>query len=265
MITKSQNHKITKSQNHKITKSVFVFSCFRERRGSVLLLALLILSSVLAATTAVSTLVVREIRSNKQIDDAVIAYYAAESGIEKGLWQIAVTPPSGPLTEPATTTSLSNDARITLQMNNVGTTIVIPFLAKNTKTNVDIYNPNGTTVETSAAGIMSLTIEKEEGAITVRCREWQGSAGAFTDACAGATIDANGISGLTADRAYRVTLEAGNDDVRRIRVSGMKADGSGLAQLPTQLTIESTGAFTTSRQALRITLPSPSFLDTYTP
>lgn len=255
-------------QRVKTTRYTFQALSFKfQDRGSVLLLALLILSSVLAATTAVSTLVVREIRSNRQIDDAVIAYYAAESGIEKGLWQITVTPPSGPLTAPATTTSLGNDARITLQMKNVGTAIVIPFLAKNTKTNVDIYNPSGTTVETFVAGVTALTIEKEEGVITVRCREWQGSAGAFTDDCAGATIDANGngISDLNGTRAYRVTLEAGGDDVRRMRVSGIKAeaDGGGLAQLPMPLTIESTGAFATSRQALSITLPTPSLFDTY--
>ena len=105
------------------------FSIQHFRRGSVLLLALLILSAVLAATTAVSTLVVREIRLNKQIDDAVIAYYAAESGIEKGLWQISVTPLSGVVATQPTTTSLSNNVRVTLQTKNVGTTIDLPFFA----------------------------------------------------------------------------------------------------------------------------------------
>ena len=241
------------------------FSIQHFRRGSVLLLALLILSAVLAATTAVSTLVVREIRLNKQIDDAVIAYYAAESGIEKGLWQISVTPLSGVVATQPTTTSLSNNVRVTLQTKNVGTTIDLPFLAKNTKTNVDMYNPNGITAETFAAGVTSLTIAKEGGTITVLCREWQGNAGAFTDDCTGVTIDpnGNGMSGLNKERAYRVTIKAGSDDVRHIRISAIKEDGSRMTQLPIPFTIESAGAFTTSRQALSITLPYTSLLDTY--
>ncbi|MFA6304448.1 MAG: hypothetical protein WCV73_01270 [Patescibacteria group bacterium] len=55
--------------------------------GSALLLAMLIMSSVVTASVATSRLVLNEVLQSVQLDKAVVAFYAAESGIERGLYQ----------------------------------------------------------------------------------------------------------------------------------------------------------------------------------
>jgi len=58
-----------------------------NRRGSTLLLAMLVMAGVLTVSVASSRLVINEIVQSSQLDKAMVAFYAAESGAERGLFE----------------------------------------------------------------------------------------------------------------------------------------------------------------------------------
>lgn len=56
------------------------------QRGNVLLLSMLIMSGLVVGGFILGSVVVSEIRQSRQLDNATVAYYAAESGAEYALW-----------------------------------------------------------------------------------------------------------------------------------------------------------------------------------
>lgn len=64
-----------------------------NKKGQVILLALLIMAVVLVVALAIGTLMVRELRMAANIARSAIAYYAAESGLEEELWKAWKNPP----------------------------------------------------------------------------------------------------------------------------------------------------------------------------
>jgi hypothetical protein len=61
---------------------------FKNQSGMVLVLAILIIATVLAAAVIFSNLIIREIQQSRLIDQSMQAYYLAESGAERALYQV---------------------------------------------------------------------------------------------------------------------------------------------------------------------------------
>ena len=59
-----------------------------NKQGTTLLLAMLIMAGVLTVSLATSKLIINEVVQSAQLDRAVVAFYAAEGGIEKSLYKI---------------------------------------------------------------------------------------------------------------------------------------------------------------------------------
>ena len=60
----------------------------KNRRGTALLIALLVMGVFIAVSLVLSALILREVRITKTFVDAGQAYYSAESGIEIGLYAL---------------------------------------------------------------------------------------------------------------------------------------------------------------------------------
>lgn len=58
----------------------------RRQSGTVLLLAMLVLSSMIIAAAGLGTLILDSLQQTRAVDSAVLAYSAAESGIEQGIY-----------------------------------------------------------------------------------------------------------------------------------------------------------------------------------
>ena len=58
------------------------------QRGNVLLLALFALSTILIGSLAISSLVIRDIRTGRVADQGHAAFYAAETGVERSLYAL---------------------------------------------------------------------------------------------------------------------------------------------------------------------------------
>jgi hypothetical protein len=63
-------------------------SLFKNRKGSALLVALLMMGVITAISLVLSVLILRELRVTKDLLDGGKAYYAAESGIEMALYEL---------------------------------------------------------------------------------------------------------------------------------------------------------------------------------
>lgn len=80
-----------------------------NQQGTVLLLALLIMSGLVIGGFTLGSVVISELRQSRQLDQAIIAYYAAESGAEKLLFDWRDTSDCGTLC-PNNTILFSNPA-----------------------------------------------------------------------------------------------------------------------------------------------------------
>ncbi|OGY49974.1 MAG: hypothetical protein A3J59_00965 [Candidatus Buchananbacteria bacterium RIFCSPHIGHO2_02_FULL_56_16] len=59
-----------------------------EQSGIVLILALLIITAALTATAVFGNLIIRSIQQSRLVDQSMQAYYLAESGVERALYQV---------------------------------------------------------------------------------------------------------------------------------------------------------------------------------
>jgi hypothetical protein len=64
-----------------------------NKNGYTLLVAILILGIIMVVSGALASIVQGSLRISKGIDDAMVAFYAAESGVEESLSRLARTLP----------------------------------------------------------------------------------------------------------------------------------------------------------------------------
>lgn len=65
-----------------------MFNLFKTNKGVVLILTILVLVGILAIAMGVTSLMIGEIRMTREIPRALKAYYAAEIGIERKLYEL---------------------------------------------------------------------------------------------------------------------------------------------------------------------------------
>lgn len=58
-----------------------------NNKGAVLLLALLVMAGVLTVSLGTANLIISEVKQSLQLDRAIVAFYAADSGVERALYQ----------------------------------------------------------------------------------------------------------------------------------------------------------------------------------
>jgi len=63
----------------------------RNKKGASLLLTVLIMSAILAIAMGIAKLSLGEIKISRELPQSFVAYYAAEAGIEEGLYADLVT------------------------------------------------------------------------------------------------------------------------------------------------------------------------------
>ena len=150
---------------------------FHEKSGIVLLLALLIVSVVLITAGALSGLIVRSIQQTRLIDQSIQAYYGAESGAERALYQVrrreaipncvVITPGStcqanGACSlNPEVACIVSNNGALALAngwitdaTNELSTEVL---LKKGSSFQLDLFNP----YQASAANINQVVLEND--------------------------------------------------------------------------------------------------------
>jgi hypothetical protein len=113
---------------------------FVSNSGTAILLAVLVMSTILTAALATSKLVLNEVTQSTQIDHSMIAFYAAESALEKGLFQVRQKDLSVSTVD-QTHEVFNNDAAYTLTAKDTEN-VLYTSLAPNESYQIDLFNPN---------------------------------------------------------------------------------------------------------------------------
>lgn len=247
-------------------------------KGSVLLLALLVMSGVLIVGASLGTISILSLRQARVIDDAVIAFAAAESGAEQTLYQIrrvgatSAALNASPDHDDSLVTSgvpMGNGSRWSRTLESTETTI-FASIPKDRSYEVVLWDPEN---PSAPAGADSLTFAWDDACggtsgLEVLATGWDpGASGGFNPSIA-FHGDSPALTFLhvspkvidndfTPGKAYRVRLRAKNCDIFNLGITAYSADNASGVQvpIPSRLAVESVGTFSTARQAMELKLP----------
>jgi len=250
-----------------------------RRRGSVLLLALLVMSGVLIVGASLGTISVLNLRQARVIDDAVIAFAAAESGAEQTLYQLrrvgasSATLNASPDHDDSVVDSgvpMGNGARWSRTLESTETTI-FAAIPKDRSYEVVLWDPED---PSEPAGVQSLVFTWDDlcggtSGLEVLATGWDpGASGGFNPSVAfhgdspaltflhtgSQVVDADFMPSL----AYRVRLRAKTCDIFNLAITAYDDDvpsNGAQVPIPSRLAVESVGTFGTARQAMELKLP----------
>lgn len=123
-----------------------------QRRGAVLLLALLIMSAITASTIGLSVIINSSARQSKNLDDFVIASLTADSGLERSLAVVKAGRQGNTLDEAVAASNFSsppltpNNSSFTVAAADSSEPLVVPKLSSGQSVSFDILKTATTPV-----------------------------------------------------------------------------------------------------------------------
>lgn len=243
----------------RIRKICMGYSNSRFEEGNILLLSLLVLSGIMLGGVTLSELAVRSIRSAKQADNAALAYYAAESGIEDGLYHLRKTSPA-----PAG----HNDFILPNGASVVRTTVLGEPSIFTSILRDSFFEFNLFTVEdlSRSSGVEALRLSWDDNcggasAIELSYAEWMPGASVlwpdtFVKFRYSHALSPLVHSALLSGRAYRVRVQATGCDVQNAAISAFADDAATIPKdIPSRVTITSKATAAGTEQALLVRSP----------
>lgn len=234
-----------------------------KKRGSVLLLALLLLAGVSAASLSVSKNAIDELVAARNLSTASVAYYAAESGVEQGLYLLRKTterladfPVSG--TMPVGQESATWQRKI--PETGQSDSRQMALLAKDTTWQIDLFDADDGAFASSS--VQRLELSWEGSWLQVSWSGWHDSE--WTPVVSKQMGPAQSGTAVTLstpenERAglFRVRFRALFGDVNNLIVKGLDESGANV-KLPDNVVIKAVGSFGQVEQAVAATLPRHS-------
>ncbi len=262
----------------------------KDQSGVISLLALILMATVTATAVGSSVLVVNELRQSQSLDESLSAAYAAEAGIEDGLYVVKAKRPIDTLANAKTALdsnayrgSFSNFAAWS-RTADTEDTFVVNHLRPDQTATLDLFNPDDAT---GAFGMQSLLVKWNDDCggqtwLETTVLTWEASSALSfdpatqrvfkqTNACVNATghcvdIPLNGLEGhqFQATHVYRLGFRAlattgasVNCSVENLSVKVYpQPNQAGIPiPLPARVVVKSTGSYARSKQALNATVP----------
>ncbi|MEY4744819.1 MAG: hypothetical protein RL272_764 [Candidatus Parcubacteria bacterium] len=268
-LREKREKRIEKRLTFRPAKRAFRFSRFpflsrRAAPGTVLLMALIVMSGVVIASMGLGSLILSSLQQTRAVDSAAVAYYAAESGIEEALFNCADCSwrRSGSL-PPAVGTprTLTNNAAWKRTVSSRESVIYAGTVPQDGILELALYDPDAPTASqdigrvqvdwTDACGGCSVLQASLVGWVSGGPVVWDPNA-----TTALYTWNVSGASIPTADpsRLYRLRLGAKKAAMQNVQVRAY--DGGGAATtLPGRIRIDAEGSFGNVKQKLTASLP----------
>ncbi|OGY79663.1 MAG: hypothetical protein A3B74_02730 [Candidatus Kerfeldbacteria bacterium RIFCSPHIGHO2_02_FULL_42_14] len=258
---------------------------FFQERGSIALLSLLIMAAMAAIAVSIAFLTLGEIRSSRDSQSSLAAFYAAESGLERSLdlttegriqkqtVVATLTSITNPLGGSISETLTQNDARYRISSANNTTATEVQFhLGQQKSQQIDLYNPDA---PTTPANLRSLKLTWEDDCagnswVEVTATEWADIWSDITEstaptqkyfyACAGGNCAATSNI-LNTTKSYQVRVKNSSVDLTcnisnmTVRAYAASDAGGDPVVLPGSITLKSEGTHRRTRQILSATLP----------
>jgi hypothetical protein len=227
--------------------------------GSVLLFALLIMSSVVVGSIGLGTIILNMLQQTRIQDNSVVAYYSAETGIEEALYNARVTGNIPPSYDEADPRFLSNNAR--WWGTATGTTeIIYTSIDSYGFTEVDLYDPDAPAVST---GINHVEVAWSNTTSVLRASVvswlpggqvlWSSDAARFENPFE--FVGGSAVLSLgPAVKLYKLRLKAKDQALEDVTIRAFDSSNN-LVPLPGQVRINMTGVFNQSRRNLIATMP----------
>ena len=125
-----------------------------NNQGTILLLALMVMAGIMTVSIGTATLIISEVKQSLQLDQSIIAFYAAESGSERGLYQ-ARAQNFDPAAIGQLNVELENNASYQLVATDTEP-VLYKNLAQDETYQVDLYDPHSLGVLTNPIKAISL-------------------------------------------------------------------------------------------------------------
>lgn len=231
----------------------------RYSTGNVLLLSLLVLSGMMIGGIAAGELALRGVRSAKNVDNGVVAYYAAEGGIEDSLYHERKTsPPPGA----HDTFTLSNGASV-VRTSSSGEPTLFTSLVRDSFIEFNLFEEKDLSVP---SGIEALRISWDDACegtsgIELSYAEWTAAEsvvwpGTFTKFRYSHTASPVTHTALVSDRGYRVRVQATSCDIQNVVINAFGDDAATIPQdIPSRITFTSNATYLGAKQALLVRTP----------
>ncbi len=224
--------------------------------GVVLLLSLLVLASILVVSLSVATLVFREFKTPTTSDQGIMAFYAAESGIEQGLYffrqqnqdDIQLPPPVN------TPQDLGNGATWTRTAATNQLDSIITNLPKDADIQFDLIdyidlNGDGGAAPGSKMNInwngdgsewIEIGVTKKEDDVFKVSRTYWGHS-------------ASPLENISVDGVYKVRVRALVSSVLDLQITALDENNHGL--LPEQIKMTAVGSLGDTKQTVVVSVP----------
>jgi len=243
-----------------------------SKRGNILLLALLIMSSIMLAASGLTSLIINSLQQTKAVDNGILAFYGAETGIEEALYlsRCADTSADKRCTgaAPGDVTGagrmLTNNVTWTRTVTASESSVYIPTIPQDGTAELLLYDPDTNTplngldhVEISWTGPASSSVP----VLSALAAGWFKNVAVTTPdqvqtyvnkwTTSPATITLNDPNKL-----YRLRLRAENTALSGITVKAWTGlPTPAIINLGTRLTVTSNGDYYGARQRLSATWP----------
>lgn len=237
----------------------------KNQEGSILVISVLIMSIMGVIVFSLSTYVIRQIDFSHNLDNAMLAYYAAESSMEEALYDVRKSD-SVKLSEDGVFSNKVNWRRVIVPVKD---DLTFPIIEKNKFVQLDLFDTDDLScssgVETSIYcdwESMLLTWEGD-GGLQVTITSWaRDSEISFDPDSLNEVkyISASSswlINELDSSMNHRVKIKAVTDDVSDVKVTLFKEDNAfgGVVPVPNFLTIKGEGISGKNHQVLTVTVP----------
>lgn len=232
----------------------------KDKRGNTLVIAILLMTVMLAVAVGLSNAFVTELKLSSNLDDAVYSYYGAESGIEYGLYDARKTDLT--LAASTATDTFANGVQWTRTTDDTVPSLSLVQIEEDKSVQLDFFDPDDPSV---ASGLGSIVID------------WSGASGSWTlvkitSWTPAASVDwstkadqeylradsaASFIINLTSSKAYKIKIKALHANMNSVNITaydGADATGS-TVDIPNFLDITGEGEFGTSHQAINVSMP----------
>jgi hypothetical protein len=249
----------------------------KARKGSTLLISLLILGVILTVTATISGLAYFEILRSRQYGETAIATYAAESALEQAAYRVrnrgAVASDLGG--SPGLPSG--NGSTWMRQAYSFSPTLDFNDLSKSLTRTFDFYNPDQADSSGAKASVKLIITNYYDNTYYERCNgsEWfelgfvkydiaTGALGNFQkfryNCAAGTNTIVNGsLDPNAAYRFYIRYLQGSQDKIARISVSGCtNVAGTAGCNMPGRIRVISTGTYRKTSRFMTLDLPRVS-------
>jgi Tfp pilus assembly protein PilX len=235
----------------------------KKRRGSTLLLSLLVLSTLLVATVSISQLVAIEAAITRSNNETIVATYAAESALERGAYRVrnAGVATSGL----AGSASLENQSSWSMSASNAVAALVMRQVPKNLSRGFDFFDADSPTQAGKES--VKITVDSCDGSEWIELGYQSFDPIAYTfgnfekfryncPAGTNSVIYNNGVNASAAYRLYVRYVDGGHPTIDRMTIQGCtENDGGGSCNMQGVIDMTAVGSYRGATRTMSLVLP----------